>query len=203
LGQRQSASEASEPSEGPELTARVGRNLRRLRVRRGLSLERLAQKSGVSRAMLGQIELGQSAPTIGTVWKIVRALDVTFSSLLTSEAAADTLVLRRNQAKWLGSADRAFLSRALFPVDQPRRVEFYQLELGAGSEERADAHPPGTTENLVVAQGQVEIEVEGARHRLDTGDAILFRADGAHCYRNPAAVPAVMYLVMTYGEDAR
>ena len=42
----------------------VGANLRRLRVRRGLSLEKLSKLSNVSRAMLGQIELGQSAPTI-------------------------------------------------------------------------------------------------------------------------------------------
>src|SRR5689334_16779324 len=53
-----------------DLAPVVGANLRRLRVRRGLSLERLAQRSGVSRAMLSQIELGQSAPTINVLWKI-------------------------------------------------------------------------------------------------------------------------------------
>ena len=51
-------------NESTDLAPVVGGNLRRLRTRRGLSLERLAQSSGVSRAMLGQIELGQSAPTI-------------------------------------------------------------------------------------------------------------------------------------------
>ena len=48
----------------------LGRNLRRLRTRQGLSLERLAKVSGVSRAMLGQIELGRSVPTIGLLWKV-------------------------------------------------------------------------------------------------------------------------------------
>src|SRR5437763_15311208 len=65
-----------------DLAPVVGANLRRLRMRRGLSLEKLAQKSGVSRAMLGQIELGQSAPTINVLWKIARALDVTFATLI-------------------------------------------------------------------------------------------------------------------------
>ena len=60
--------------ESTDLAPVVGGNLRRLRTRRGLSLERLAQISGVSRAMLGQIELGQSAPTINVLWKIARAL---------------------------------------------------------------------------------------------------------------------------------
>jgi DNA-binding XRE family transcriptional regulator len=50
------------PGDSRGFTAAVAANLRRLRVRRGLSLERLGQRSGVSRAMLGQIELGQSSP---------------------------------------------------------------------------------------------------------------------------------------------
>src|SRR5438552_16590882 len=70
-----------------DLAPVVGANLRRLRMRRGLSLEKLAQKSGVSRAMLGQIELGQSAPTINVLWKIARALDVTFATLIQAREA--------------------------------------------------------------------------------------------------------------------
>lgn len=71
-----------------DLTPIVGSNLRRLRLKRGLSLERLAKASGVSRAMLGQIELGQSTPTINVVWKIARALAVPFSTLLTESQFA-------------------------------------------------------------------------------------------------------------------
>src|SRR3954468_17668038 len=92
---------------GPrELTLAGGSNLRRLRTRRGLSLDRLAQRSGVSRAMLGQIELAQSTPTIALLWKIARALGVTFSALITSKSLAGALVLRKREAKWLGSGDR-------------------------------------------------------------------------------------------------
>lgn len=188
-------------AEARDFTAAVGANLRRLRLRRGLSLERLARQSGVSRAMLGQIELAQSTPTIGVLWKIARALGVTFSALITSKAQAGPLVMKRSTAKSLTSQDGTFVSRALFPTDQPRRVEFYQLTLAPGAEEAAAPHPPGTTENLVVAAGTLEISVEGTVHRLETGDAILFLADGPHRYRNPGAVTAVMYLVMTYGED--
>jgi transcriptional regulator with XRE-family HTH domain len=179
----------------------VGTNLRRLRLRRGLSLERLSQKAAVSRAMLGQIELGQSTPTIGVLWLIARALEVTFSALISSNAPGRPRILRKDEAKWLGSQDRAFLSRALFPMDQPRRVEFYQLELGPGGEEQASAHPPGTTENLVLVSGVLEIGAQGLEHRLDAGDAIFFEADVPHWYRNPGTKPAIMYLVMTYGED--
>lgn len=184
-----------------DLAPIVGANLRRLRTRRGLSLERLAQVSGVSRAMLGQIELGQSAPTINVLWKIARALEVTFSALISTRTQAGALVLRAADSKLLTSKDRSFSSRALFPFDEPRRVEFYELRLAGGCVEDADAHPPGTTENLVVTAGTVEIDAGGDTHRLEAGDSILFEADTPHAYRNPGQSESVMYLVMTYAEE--
>ncbi len=192
------AATATEPT---DLAPVVGTNLRRLRTRRGLSLERLAQLSGVSRAMLGQIELGQSAPTINVLWKIARALEVTFSALISARTQSGALVLRSSESKILTSKDRSFSSRALFPFDEPRRVEFYELRLSAGSVEDADAHPPGTSENLVVTAGTVEIDVAGDTHRLEAGDSILFEADTPHAYRNSGKTEAVMYLVMTYAEE--
>ncbi|HEX3764763.1 MAG TPA: helix-turn-helix domain-containing protein [Kofleriaceae bacterium] len=194
-------SAAPPAAESTDLAPVVGGNLRRLRTRRGLSLERLAQISGVSRAMLGQIELGQSAPTINVLWKIARALEVTFSALISARTQSGALVLRSADAKILTSTDRTFTSRALFPFDEPRRVEFYELRLAAGSVEEADAHPPGTSENLVVTAGSLEIDVAGDTHRLETGDSILFEADTPHAYRNPGKVETVMYLVMTYAEE--
>nr|HEX4313969.1 helix-turn-helix domain-containing protein [Kofleriaceae bacterium] len=192
---------AEPTAEATDLAPVVGANLRRLRTRRGLSLERLAQLSGVSRAMLGQIELGQSAPTINVLWKIARALEVTFSALISARTETGALVMRAADSKILTSKDRSFSSRALFPYDEPRRVEFYELRLGPSSTEEADAHPPGTSENLVVTAGQIEIDVAGETHRLDAGDSILFEADVPHQYRNPGRGEAVMYLVMTYAES--
>jgi transcriptional regulator with XRE-family HTH domain len=195
------ATNAPTAAEATDLAPVVGGNLRRLRTRRGLSLERLAQISGVSRAMLGQIELGQSAPTINVLWKIARALEVTFSALISARTQTGALVLRSNESKILTSKDRTFSSRALFPFDEPRRVEFYELRLAAGSVEDADAHPPGTSENLVCTAGTVEIDVSGDTHKLEAGDSILFEADTPHAYRNVGRTEAVMYLVMTYAEE--
>jgi transcriptional regulator with XRE-family HTH domain len=96
----------------------VGENLRRLRTRRGLSLERLAKACGVSRAMLGQIELGRSAPTINVLWKIARSLDLPFAALISEPpAGGSAVVMRRTEAKVLLSQDGRFSSRALFPFD--------------------------------------------------------------------------------------
>jgi transcriptional regulator with XRE-family HTH domain len=201
------APEPNSPGAGPEvasadasadLTPVVGANLRRLRTKRGLSLERLSRASGVSRGMLGQVELGQSTPTINVLWKISRALGVTFSTLITDSGAAGPTVMRASTARLLTSHDGNFVSRALFPFDRPRDVEFYELRLAPGSVERADAHPPGTTENLIVVEGALGMVVGGGRRQLQTGDAILFDADVPHEYWNEGDGPLLMYLVMTY-----
>jgi transcriptional regulator with XRE-family HTH domain len=184
-----------------DLSPVLGANLRRLRTQRGLSLERFAKESSVSRAMLSQIELGQSAPTINVAWKICAALGVPFSALITEKGGAAVSVLRADHSKVLSSRDGRFTSRALFPFDASRRVEFYELRLAPGAEERAEAHAPGTTEYLAVAEGAVEIDVHEERVALATGDTVVFQADVPHTYRNPAGSGAVMYLVMTYAES--
>jgi transcriptional regulator with XRE-family HTH domain len=194
------------PSESAEaatgiLNRTVGQNLRRLRTRRNLSLERLAQVSSVSRSMLGQIELGQSAPTINVLWKIAQALEVPFSALLAEEQRGGTQVLLASATKRLSSMDGKFASRALFPYDGPRRVEFYELRLQPGGVEEATAHAAGTIENLVVSAGSVEIVVGEEQHTLKQDDAILFEADVPHIYRNIGTSEAVMYLVMTYSDE--
>ncbi len=176
----------------------VGHNLRRFRTNQGLSLERLAKASGVSRAMLGQIELGRSVPTISLLWKVARALEVPFAALLGTSAAAGTVVMRAQAAKILSSKSGGLASRALFPFLPERKVEFYELRLAVRGVENADPHAPGTYENLVVHHGNVEIMIGSECHRLGPGDAILFEAGLPHSYRNTGSDEAVMYLVMTY-----
>lgn len=188
--------ESAVPAES--LTPTVGANLRRLRTRYGLSLERLARRAGVSRAMLSQIELGRSAPTINSLWKIARALNVAFAALVAPPGDGAPVVLRPSDGNLLTNHTGTFTSRALFPLDDPQQVEFYELRLKTRGEEMAAPHPPGTVENLVVATGAVEIDINGTQHHLEAGDAIVFGADVAHAYANVGSVEAVMYLVMTY-----
>lgn len=185
-----------------DIPAIVGKNLRRLRTRQGHSLERLARQSGVSRAMLGQIETGKSVPTIGLLWKVATALNVPFASLLESNDARGTVLLRKKDAKLLTSSQGQFISRALFPFEGCRKVEFYELRLAPLHREVAEAHAPGTRENLFVAKGSVEI-ISGSDRPVTVteGDAILFEADVPHVYKNLTAAESVLYLVMTYVED--
>jgi mannose-6-phosphate isomerase-like protein (cupin superfamily) len=151
--------------------------------------------------MLGQVESGESMPTIGLLWKISRGLDVRYADLLGDERVGDIVLLPAKESKVLRSGDGDFESRALFPFDTRRRAEFYELRLRAGHVERADPHAEGTYENLVVHSGRLRLTIGDAQPvEVKTGDAIYFRADVPHTYENPGTRDAVMYLVMTYAE---
>jgi len=179
---------------------RVAQNLQRLRGKRHLSLDALARQCGVSRAMLAQIESGRSVPSIKVLCKIAKGLKVSVAAFLEHRAFEGVTVLAASQSKRLVSANGAFVSRTLFPFDVARQSEFYELRLSPLGEEQSDGHGPGVQENLVVSQGVLEISVSDERYLLSTGDSILFYADQAHRYRNPADSEAVAYLVVTYPE---
>ena len=180
---------------------RVASNLQRLRAKRQLSLDALARASGVSRAMLAQVESGRSVPSIRVLCKIARGLRVSVAAFLDQRECAGVTVLPARDSKRLVSATGAFVSRALFPVDVPQQSEFYELRISPLGEEHSAGHGPGVRENLVVAQGALEISVNDERFLLSTGDSIVFYADQPHRYRNPVDSEAVAYLVVTHPES--
>lgn len=151
--------------------------------------------------MLWQIEQARSAPTLKVLARIADSLEVPLAELLHGPRTSQTELLRAGDAKTLVSAEGGYISRALFPFTGSHAVEFYEIRLLPGVAEHAAGHAPGTVENLVVNAGQVEIEVGGQVHVLSLGDAIHFRADQAHVYRNPGSEPALLYLVMSFAGE--
>lgn len=183
----------------PALDTIVGDNLRALRSAKSLSLDTLARLTGMSRSLLGQIELGKTSPSVGVVWKLARAFDVPFSTLLARAQPTAISVLRSRGAQRIVGPDGRFSSRALFPLGGEHDAEFYELTLAPHSREDAQPHQPGTRENLVVTAGRLELTVGDERFELSKGDAIVFGADVPHSYANPDKDECWMYLVMTYG----
>ncbi len=180
-----------------ELGRRVAENLRQRRKARGLSLDDLAQSSGVSRAALSQIETCKSNPTVGVLWKIAVGLGVPISELIGAPRSG-AVVLRRNDSQVLRSADGKFESRPLAPAGASPLVELYELRLAARSTHASDAHAPGTHELIVVLSGQLRMHVHEETYELGAGDSIAFAADRPHSYENPAGSEARYHNVIVY-----
>ncbi len=181
----------------------VGINLRLLREERGLTLQELAERSGVSKAMLNQIEGGKSSPTIALGWKIANGLGVPFGALLGEALPGDFVVHPGAQIQSLFSADRRLCTRALFPPGDSRAAELYELTLEPGAEERAQSHTPGTREQIYVLSGQLTVETAENSAGLQAGDVLFFGADRPHRYHNPGRGLCRFILVMIYPSSRR
>jgi rhodanese-related sulfurtransferase/transcriptional regulator with XRE-family HTH domain len=190
----------AEEAFAPELDALVGGNVKKLRTQRGYSLDVLAGLSGVGRQTLGQIELGRTVPSLGTLWKIAGAFEVPFAVLLAGPGTLETRIYRQASAKRIVGADGRFSTRALFSPDDKHPFEFYELWLAGHGREDAEPHAPGTRENLVVNAGRMLLEIGKERHELAKGDAIEFTADVPHAYVNPGSEECWANLVMTYSD---
>ncbi|HTU63112.1 MAG TPA: helix-turn-helix transcriptional regulator, partial [Polyangiales bacterium] len=111
----------------------------------------MSKQSRVSRAMLSQIELGRSAPSVNVVWRIASALAVPFSALLSVHPGRSPRVLHARKAQVTSNHDGTFSWRALFPREPRRVTEFYQLTVQPHGIGAAAAYAPQTQGNVVVA----------------------------------------------------
>lgn len=183
-------------SASTKLSMIVGENLRHLRRQHGLSLEQLAAISGVSRAMLGQIETGKSAPTINLLGRIAEALGVSISGLISSPSVKGTIVIPHDRATIVASSEGGFVSRALFPWGEPQIVEVFEVTIAPHFVETFRPSPPVCKKTLVMIAGHLQITVgEDAPTHLSSGDAALFNADVAHSFFNPGDSDARALLV--------
>ena len=181
-----------------ELTRRVAETVRVLRKNRGYSLDDLAQRSGVSRASLSQIETAKTNPTISILWKIAAALGVPFAQLLGEAQTERVRILRRADQQVLRSTDGRMESRPLMPAGASPMVEAYELRLQPRSISVSEPHSKGTTETLVVLTGSLRLRVADEVFDLGAGDSVFFQADVQHSYENTGRVEARYHNVITY-----
>jgi transcriptional regulator with XRE-family HTH domain len=180
-----------------DLARRVADNLREQRKRRDMSLDQLAQLTGVSRAGLSQIETRKTNPTIGVLWKIASGLGIPFSDLI-GESRISLSVLRRDETQVLRSLDRKFESRPLMPPAGISQIEMYELHLAARARHASDPHGPGTRELVVVLSGALRMVVGDRADDLGPGDSVVFDANIPHVYENPGTSEARYHDVIIY-----
>ncbi|KAA0965968.1 helix-turn-helix domain-containing protein [Sporosarcina sp. ANT_H38] len=175
----------------------IAENLKSLRENKKLSLEKVAELTGVSKTMIGQIERGVSAPTITTIWKISNGLKVSFTSLI-NNPQPDTIIVSKNDIQVLSEDNGKYRVYPHFPFEDDKRFEVYTVEIDKGGFLSADAHMEGTEELLTVFDGELTIRVNNEEYRLGCGDSIRFKADRPHSYQNFSEKLTRLSMVLYY-----
>ena len=181
----------------PEDTAEaLARNLRRLRGARGLTLEELAKRAGISRSMLIQIEQQRVNPTLAILVRLAQALDVGLAELVELGNQRRVRVIARDDVAELWTSPGGGSGRLLVGSDQLDHIEFWDWLLEPGDVHTAEAHAAGTAEIIHVLDGDLVLEVDGESHAAAAGESIVFAADADHSYGNSGTRPLRVFMIV-------
>jgi len=180
-----------------ELNLILAKNLKKVREERGLSLDKVANLTGVSKSMLGQIERGESNPTLATVWKIAEGLHVGLTELV-NENSNEHEILRRQEVPCIEEDNGHCKIFPYFTYEDGRPYEVYKVDMEPGGYINAESHHKGTTEIIVVYSGKVTIRVSDKEFELFEGDATRFLGDQDHMYHNHGKTTANLGVVIYY-----
>jgi transcriptional regulator with XRE-family HTH domain len=154
----------------------IAQHLKSERSKRGLSLDKTSQLTGVSKAMLGQIERQESSPTIATLWKISSGLNTSFSAFFAT--------ITENQ-----SNERAFPNdtnmqvKTVFPFADDTNMEMFEITLSQHHKQMSSPHQVGVIEHVYVTNGQLALFFDEQWHTIETGGSLRFYADQEHGYQ--------------------
>jgi XRE family transcriptional regulator, regulator of sulfur utilization len=175
----------------------IAKNLKAFRSSKKLSLEKVAELTGVSKTMIGQIERGDSIPTITTIWKIVNGLKISFTSLI-NNPQPDTKVILRNEIQTLSEDNGKYRVYPYFPFEEDKRFEVYSVEIDKGGFLSADSHREGTEELITVFEGELTIRINNIENTVRSGDSIRFKADRPHTYHNSGESLTRLSMILYY-----
>lgn len=164
-------------------TAPLGSRIRELRTVRGLTLTALADEAGLSTGLISQVERGLSDPSLETLRRIARVLDVPIFSLFQQDADATVAVVRKNRRMRVSSPEHDIVYSRVSPGRG--RLEVLHGRLGPRKTSAAEPWSHPSEECVLVLSGALIVEVAGTDYELAEGDSCYLDSTLPHRYRNP------------------
>ncbi|PYE88747.1 XRE family transcriptional regulator [Phyllobacterium leguminum] len=176
----------------------IGENLRRQRLAQGLTLDTLADASGVSRAMISRIERGETSPTAQLLARLCAALGTSLSAFFAdAEQPASPFLARDAQPVWR-DPDTGYIRRSVSPSGTGSNVDLIEVEFPPGARvafapQTANA---GITQHMWLFAGEMEMKVGETEYRLHPGDCLFMPLMAGVTFHNPAKTPARYAIVL-------
>ncbi|MHB8061294.1 MAG: helix-turn-helix domain-containing protein [Ruminiclostridium sp.] len=174
-------------------------NLKRIREKQDLSLEKTSELTGVSKTMLYQIEKAESSPSINTLYKIANALKISLSSLISSRRS-NAVVVNKNDLMSVNDEGNNMRIYTMFPFNNKRNFEIFYGEVEPKGKINSEAHQVGTEEYLTVFSGELRIMLGEIEYIVPEQHAIGFCADVPHSYINQGKTIVTFCNTIYYSE---
>jgi transcriptional regulator with XRE-family HTH domain len=186
-----------------EMVRAVGASIRAARKRRRLTLQELAERTGVSVSMLSMLERGVASPSIGTLVSVSSALGLHMAQLFQDPAAQPPSPVRRLADQVIVQAGEG-VSRRLVHTDLDIDLEMVVNEYEPGtSSASAPVHHDGREFGLIIS-GVLTVQLGGIDYVLDTGDGISYESTTPHVLTNHGPVKArAVWINVGFGENGQ
>ncbi|HEU5471060.1 MAG TPA: XRE family transcriptional regulator [Actinophytocola sp.] len=177
-------------------SASLAEALKTARASRELSVSALADRSGVSRAMITKIENGDAQPTAALLGRLCGALGITLSQLVArAEDDGGRLVRAADQPTWT-DPETGYLRRAVSPAGGPLELVEVELPAGARASFPADSYT-FAHHHIWVLAGHLRFHEGDTAHDLHTGDCLQLGPPAPCTYHNPTRRPCRYLVVLT------
>ncbi|WP_170984199.1 helix-turn-helix domain-containing protein [Rhodoligotrophos defluvii] len=168
-----------------EIAPALGKTIQRLRKAYNMSLGELSEQSGVAKSIISQIERNETNPTIGTVWRLSRALDITLDEALKADSRENFLQHQtRAGIPMLTSEDGLCTLYIIGALGLVEVFQVYDFHAKPGGVLESEPHQAGSEEHLSVLSGMLSVTVDGETREIKTGETLRYRGDRAHRIQN-------------------
>lgn len=172
------------------LALAIGARVKQERQARRWTLDQLAEKAGVSRRAVVNVEQGAANPSVGTLLRISDALGIGLPALVAPPAPKPVTLTPAGEGAVLWTGEQGGRGVLVAGTEPPDVVELWDWTLCPGDRHGSEAHAAGTKELIQVREGTVAVQVDDQAFILSAGDAVSFPGDVAHAYANDSEVPA-------------
>jgi transcriptional regulator with XRE-family HTH domain len=201
----------------PDISPDLGARLKIARQAKQLSLRSLAADLGVSAALLSQIELGHTQPSVSTLYALVSRLELSldgllglqqtrslasrFSALTAGDDSAESPIIRssgQHPTIQIGNGVTWELIATVFGSEAEAVLATYEPGASSSADGSLMTHPGH--EDAYLIEGELTLDLEGATYLLRAGDSFTFDSGRPHRYDNEGSVPARGVWVKEHGE---
>jgi transcriptional regulator with XRE-family HTH domain len=163
----------------------IGEHIRRLRLKRHVSVRAFAAQTGFSPSFISQLENGQVSPSLGSLQKIADTLGVTLGEFFAAVAGdEEALIVRPLERRRLESTWTDAQLEALGPMARGRRLEPVLAIFGPGGKSGKHLHSHSHEEFAFVVKGRVTLAFADEENDLGPGDSVTLPAQSPHRWEN-------------------
>jgi len=179
-----------------QLVINVGRKIRELREKQGLTLRQLSKRADVSPSTIQKIEKNLISPSLGTVLRIAKGLETTIESLLNAHPQSrDVVYLPKEKRGTIAVPDLKITLQSLAEglPDQPFSAVILTIPKGARMKEREFQHHG--EELMFCLKGTVEFTIRDQRYLLTAGDSLRFKSHLRHFWKHVGEEEAQLLMI--------